>query len=96
MNPILKRMLIDRNLHNKLLDKVMNGTIRFFNVTPVGRILNRFSKGMDRQSLLWDVNGLARGLDADLQMSRPLTHPSTRVCGRSLSMLPRCLAPSQW
>lgn len=23
----------------------MSGTIRFFNVTPVGRILNRFSKG---------------------------------------------------
>lgn len=34
-----------RNLHNRLLDTVMSGTIRFFNVTPVGRILNRFSKG---------------------------------------------------
>lgn len=36
---------LNRNLHNRLLDTVMNGTIRFFNVTPVGRILNRFSKG---------------------------------------------------
>lgn len=34
-----------RNLHDRLLDTVMNGTIRFFNVTPVGRILNRFTRG---------------------------------------------------
>lgn len=37
----------DSNLHNRLLDTIMKGTIRFFNVTPVGRILNRFSRDIE-------------------------------------------------
>lgn len=32
-------------IHDRLLNVVMRGTIRFFTVTPVGRILNRFSRG---------------------------------------------------
>lgn len=35
------------NLHNKLLGTVMKGTIRFFNITPTGRIINRFSRDVE-------------------------------------------------
>lgn len=34
-------------LHNRLLDSVVHGTIRFFNTTPLGRIINRFSKDVE-------------------------------------------------
>ena len=36
-----------KNLHNRLLDSVLRGTIRFFNTTPIGRIVNRFSKDVE-------------------------------------------------
>ncbi|EIW69963.1 hypothetical protein TREMEDRAFT_38635 [Tremella mesenterica DSM 1558] len=36
-----------KNLHNRLLDSVLRGTIRFFTTTPVGRIVNRFSKDIE-------------------------------------------------
>ncbi|KAK8850432.1 hypothetical protein IAR55_004350 [Kwoniella newhampshirensis] len=34
-------------LHDRLLDSVLRATVRFFNVTPVGRIINRFSKDIE-------------------------------------------------
>lgn len=35
-------------LHNQLLNQVMRGSIcRFFDITPLGRILNSFSADMD-------------------------------------------------
>ncbi|TYJ55637.1 hypothetical protein B9479_003669 [Cryptococcus floricola] len=34
-------------LHDRLLDRVMRATVRFFNVTPVGRIINRFSRDVE-------------------------------------------------
>ncbi|CAK9786601.1 putative ATP-binding cassette transporter protein YOR1 [Cutaneotrichosporon oleaginosum] len=36
-----------KSLHDRLLDSVVHGTIRFFNTTPVGRIINRFSKDVE-------------------------------------------------
>lgn len=36
-----------RTLHNELLDSVLRGTIRFFNTTPMGRILNRCTKDIE-------------------------------------------------
>ena len=34
-------------LHNKLLDSVMRGSLRFFESTPIGRIVNRFTKDIE-------------------------------------------------
>ncbi|KAH1001477.1 hypothetical protein HUJ04_005494 [Dendroctonus ponderosae] len=35
-------------LHNNMFNKIVHGTMRFFNVNPSGRILNRFSKDMNQ------------------------------------------------
>ncbi|KAL7422691.1 hypothetical protein Q5752_001982 [Cryptotrichosporon argae] len=44
-------------LHDRLLDSVMHSTIRFFNTTPVGRIINRFTKDVETidGSLNWTL-----------------------------------------
>lgn len=34
-------------LHDKLLDSVLRGNLRFFDSTPIGRIVNRFSKDVE-------------------------------------------------
>ncbi|KAK6473650.1 multidrug resistance-associated protein 5-like isoform X1 [Huso huso] len=34
-------------LHDLLFDKILHSPVRFFDTTPLGRILNRFSKDMD-------------------------------------------------
>uniref|UniRef100_A0A915PRN9 Uncharacterized protein n=1 Tax=Setaria digitata TaxID=48799 RepID=A0A915PRN9_9BILA len=34
-------------LHNRMFNSVIRGTVHFFDTTPSGRILNRFSKDMD-------------------------------------------------
>ncbi|KAJ8955573.1 hypothetical protein NQ318_001403 [Aromia moschata] len=39
-------MVASRNLHNKMFSSIVHTTMRFFNVNPSGRILNRFSKDM--------------------------------------------------
>lgn len=36
-----------RKLHDELLDSVLRSTIRFFNTTPMGRILNRCTKDIE-------------------------------------------------
>lgn len=36
-----------RNFHDKLLQAIMNKSLHFFQVTPLGRILNRFSNDME-------------------------------------------------
>uniref|UniRef100_V5G0E4 Putative multidrug resistance-associated protein lethal(2)03659 n=2 Tax=Anoplophora glabripennis TaxID=217634 RepID=V5G0E4_ANOGL len=37
-------MTASTNLHNKMFEKIVYATMRFFNTNPPGRILNRFSK----------------------------------------------------
>jgi ABC-type multidrug transport system fused ATPase/permease subunit len=39
--------LASKKIHEELLDSVLGGTVRFFNTTPLGRIINRFSKDID-------------------------------------------------
>lgn len=39
-------MRASKNLHNNMFNNIVYTTIRFFNMNPSGRILNRFSKDM--------------------------------------------------
>lgn len=36
-----------KTIHAELLDAVVHGTIRFFNTTPLGRIINRFARDVE-------------------------------------------------
>jgi ABC-type multidrug transport system fused ATPase/permease subunit len=36
-----------RELHDSLLDRILGAPLRFFETTPIGRILNRFSRDVD-------------------------------------------------
>ena len=36
-----------RVLHDKLLYSVLRGNLRFFESTPIGRIVNRFTKDIE-------------------------------------------------
>ncbi|KAI8057636.1 hypothetical protein BDF22DRAFT_661756 [Syncephalis plumigaleata] len=41
---IVGTMRAGRNLHQQLTDSILHAKLRFFDATPVGRIMNRFSK----------------------------------------------------
>ncbi|MGZ3722723.1 MAG: ATP-binding cassette domain-containing protein, partial [Bdellovibrionales bacterium] len=40
-------LLAGRNIHDKMLKAILGGRMRFFDSTPVGRILQRFSRDME-------------------------------------------------
>ncbi|XP_072038843.1 ATP-binding cassette sub-family C member 9-like [Amphiura filiformis] len=40
---LLSTLVAGRRLHNQMLDRVMHSPMRFFDTTPLGRVLNRFS-----------------------------------------------------
>ncbi|KAJ3033391.1 hypothetical protein HDV00_006388 [Rhizophlyctis rosea] len=46
-----------KKLHQRLLERVINAPVRFFDITPLGRIVNRFSKdiGTIDSDLIWMV-----------------------------------------
>ena len=39
-------LLTSKNLHNNMLDSVIKSKMRFFDLNPIGRIMNRFTKDM--------------------------------------------------
>ena len=43
-------------LHNSMLDGIMHSTMAFFDTTPLGRILNRFSKDVDIMDITIPMN----------------------------------------
>lgn len=40
-------LIASRRLHNSLLGSILGAPLRFFEVTPIGRVLNRFSKDVE-------------------------------------------------
>lgn len=41
-----------KNLHSKLIQSVLSSPLRFFETTPIGRILNRFSKDIENVDVM--------------------------------------------
>ncbi|KAJ3181536.1 hypothetical protein HDU85_003477 [Gaertneriomyces sp. JEL0708] len=54
---ILVGMRASRRLHNDLLKAILRSPLRFFEITPLGRILNRFSKDLKHidTELSWTI-----------------------------------------
>lgn len=65
---MLRATIAGRDIHNKTLKAVLNAPIRFFDSTPMGRILNRFSRdvqGVDEE-LSWNFESTIRSLTSTL------------------------------
>lgn len=45
-----------RKLHNFMLESVLHSPMAFFDQTPIGRIINRFSKDIDIIDVLLPMN----------------------------------------
>ncbi|KAK0042761.1 multidrug resistance-associated protein 1 [Biomphalaria pfeifferi] len=56
-----------RRLHGSMLDSVLHAPMQFFDTTPIGRIMNRFSKDLDDvdESIPWTLH---MGIDCFFQV----------------------------
>jgi ABC-type multidrug transport system fused ATPase/permease subunit len=50
------QIMASRNLHKKLLLRIMRAPMSFFDTTPLGRIINRFSKDVEVVDSVISVN----------------------------------------
>lgn len=67
--PFLACWRAAKMLHALMLDNVLKAPLQFFEVTPIGRILSRFSKDVDTvdTSLPWEVSSvLNSGFEVNL------------------------------
>lgn len=64
----LRAVAAGRYLHDTALKATLNAKIRFFDATPVGRILNRFSRDVDsvERALPWSFENTVRALFSNL------------------------------
>lgn len=61
--PFLACWKAAKMLHAIMLDNVLRTPLQFFEVTPIGRILSRFSKDVDAvdSSLPWQISSVLFG-----------------------------------
>lgn len=74
-----------RKLHDELLDSVLRSTIRFFNTTPMGRILNRCTK---------DIETVDGSLASSLSMVLVCTGSLIAVTGMVIYVVPLFAVPA--
>ena len=68
-------LLTTKSLHNQMLNTVMEAKMRFFDLNPIGRIMNRFSK---------DVGNIDDILPSTMHEAIQVRHPITK-CKSPLS-----------
>nr|APD26530.1 ATP-binding cassette transporter subfamily C member 1 X7 protein [Brachionus koreanus] len=76
-----------KSLHEKLLHSVLRGNLRFFETTPIGRIVNRFTKDVEatEESIPYSIKSL---IECSLSLLSTVTIISTSTPIFLLALLP--------
>jgi len=78
-----------RKVHHASLHQLVGAPISFFDTTPVGRVLNRFSK--DTDDMDYQLCVFSRPMRCAVPAVHPAQHPSAAPCHSPL-MLVHCTA----